>query len=159
MANRIVSLPLRDVLGCNQGFASIGQSGIKATTSLLVALCRRACQAEAVLYDEQRKALIEEFGQKTPNGEFGVVVDPKVKGYSEAKIQAFKDELESLLNTVVSITAPVLAVANLTNRVGDPVDVPPEALLACAKFFTDFDAEVVDAAASPAPDKVVSLVE
>ena len=139
MANRIVSLPLRDVLGCNQGFASIGQLGLKATTSFLVARCRRACQAEADAYDEQRKALITEFGVKDEKGDHRVIVDPKEEGYEAVGAKAFKDEIESLLNTTVNILVPVLSIAALTNRKGEEIDVMPEVLNACAPFFSDFD--------------------
>lgn len=145
MANRTVTLSMRELLRAEKGLMEIGKLGVKRSISLLLSLMQRTLRKYSETFDEEQLKLFKKYGTRSKDAKSdGWEVRAPGPHADEKAVRAFwdfRDEHNELQDQKVTITIPEIKYEEITNRRGDELDIPPNATTVVWPLLKNSDAE------------------
>lgn len=118
-----MEMTMRELVNFNSSFTKLAMASLPAKTAYKVAKIQKLVAAELEYYDEQYRALLDEYVQKEENGEYKVDRERNQLILIEGTAEIFDKAFQDLNEVVVEINLPTVSIDELENVEFSPMEL------------------------------------
>lgn len=127
----MISVKLLDIIDAVPVLRKLAESTFSGAIAFKIARLVKACEVELQTFEESRRKIIEEYGEKDEKGELKIFENQQIRVKEEYR-EKCAVSLNELLNTEVELNANKIPVDSL-----EQIDITPNELIKIEAFIEE----------------------
>lgn len=127
----MISVKLLDIIDASPILRKLAESTFSGAVAFKIARLIKACEIELQTFEESRRKIIEEYGEKDENGELKIFDNQQIKVKEEYR-EKCAVSLNELLNTEIELNVNKIPINSL-----EQIDITPNELIKMEAFIEE----------------------
>ena len=111
----MIEITLKDLLDSTEVLKKLSQKQLKGKTAYKVARILREVESEFNLFDETRRNIVQQYGEKDENGNLKINMKTNEYIFSEENLKIVTDEINNILASNVNLNVNKIELNEIEN--------------------------------------------